>query len=25
MDVNELTPKRMNVEGIDPKSQIKNK
>jgi hypothetical protein len=25
MDVNELTPKRMNVEGISTKSQIKNK
>ena len=25
MDVNELTPKRMNVEGISAKSHIKNK
>ena len=25
MDVNELTPKRMNVIGIDKKSQLKNK
>jgi hypothetical protein len=25
MDVNELTPKRMNVIGISKKSQVKNK